>query len=291
MARTITTIFNQIVANVQANPDLYDPTNPDPNKQGLTSNSQSAIWRLWAYIQAVAINVFEQILDIATVNFESIALASIVGNAEWWIAQIKAFQYSATNPQVITLDSNFIPRYATVDTSLQIITQVAIITGANRTVIIKTAKGLPGSLAILTSLELIALNSYIQTIQPTGVNVQGISLTSDKIAITGTVYYNGQYPIGTIQTTVIAAITAYLADLSGSNFNGNVVLSDINIQVRAVPGVEDFVISQAQGRDDATPYVVGAGIFTDLYNCDSGYAIPETTSSYTLIDTLTFTAR
>lgn len=272
MARTITQIQNAIIADVNT------------NVPQLTSTSGTAVWKLWTYIVASSIAIFEQVLDAAKVIFEGIAVSSVVGNSQWWVAQIKAFQYSATNPQVISLNSQFVPTYPVIDTTLQIVTQVAVVVGSNRQIKIKTAQGLPGSLAPLTAPELVALNSYISVIQPAGNNVQAVSLVSDKIMVAATIYYNGQYPLATITANVQTAITNYLAAL---DFNGYVVVSAIEDAIQAVAGVEDVLITATQGRADGVSYSGGTG-FNRTYLTEAGYCIPETTGGHTLNDTLTY---
>ena len=61
MARTITEIFNDMVARKDAEASL----------SGLTSASQSAIWRLLFWVQAQSINLFEQLMDALKVEIQT----------------------------------------------------------------------------------------------------------------------------------------------------------------------------------------------------------------------------
>ena len=111
MARTIATIQNQIIAN----------KNADTNLSGLTSPSMSAVWLAWSFICAVAINLFEQLLDVFKTDLESNLPGSALANGAWIQNQVlNVFQYDATTPQALICDktTNFVPGYgANTDTT------------------------------------------------------------------------------------------------------------------------------------------------------------------------------
>ena len=88
MARTIDDIQQQIITNVQATPELA----------GATSTSKRAIWRLWTYVVAVAINLFEQLQDVFLAQSESIVALSAPQTPQWVQDRAFKFQYDAANP-------------------------------------------------------------------------------------------------------------------------------------------------------------------------------------------------
>lgn len=283
MARSITIIQQQILDSITADPVL----NPL-----LTSTSKRAIYRLFAFVVAVAVNFLEQLMDIFTANVESIAATAAPATPAWLQAQIFKFQYSATVPQVIQL-INFAPAYPVVDPSLQIITRCSVTTTVANQVQIKVAKGItPGALA---SPELDALKAYVNP--PNGIGIAGItynisSTNSDKLYVQATIYYSGDFS-AVIATNVIAAINTYLSALP---FNGKMKLSDLEFAVRAVTGVNDVVMVNVRARPDAIAF--GSATFliqaqqeiSRLWNTVSGYMVPETTAGQTLTDSLTFIA-
>tara|TARA_R110000751_G_scaffold214362_2_gene317863 strand:+ start:530 stop:835 length:306 start_codon:yes stop_codon:yes gene_type:complete len=67
MAGTISEIYDSIITEKQTMTSLNDlQPNIDSSQDlltDLTSSSKVAVWRLWAFITAVAINVFEIIHD------------------------------------------------------------------------------------------------------------------------------------------------------------------------------------------------------------------------------------
>ena len=118
MARQISEIQQQMLDNIAADSTLGSL---------LTSTSRRAIFRLFTYIVAVAINALENLMDIFTANVESIVAVAAPATPAWLQDQVLKFQYSATTPQVIQL-IDFAPAYPVVDETLRIISH-CIVTG------------------------------------------------------------------------------------------------------------------------------------------------------------------
>jgi len=176
MARTIEQIQAGIIADIQATPELAEAN----------STSKRAIWRLFAYVQASAILLLEQIIDTFTTANELKISQGIPATASWINSKVLEFQYSATNPQIVQL-VNFTPVYPVIDKSLRIITRCSVVTTLSSQVIVKVAKNDPP--VALTSTELSSLQSYINQIGVIGVNYNCQSLTSDKLYIDAEVYF------------------------------------------------------------------------------------------------------
>lgn len=276
MARTVTEIQNQIIAS----------KNADANLAGLNSPSQTAIWKLWTYIVALAINLFEQILDQTKLDLEVISAKAVAGHPLWWVDQIKKFQYSTNpaTPQVIAL-VDFVPQYPTVDATMRIVTQVAVGTGAQRRVLIKVAKSVAGVLQPLDVAELAALQSYVDAIKPAGQFIDIISLYPDRIAVIATIYYNPQYVEGNVLAASIDAMNVYISNLQFDGLFQTIHLVDA---IQSVAGVMDIEIDNIYARDEQTVYG-GAGIVNvgRQYNPAAGYIIEEDTAGHTFSDTLT----
>src|SRR5437868_6766764 len=84
MARTISEIQTQILAAVAADAVLSPK---------LTSTSKTAIYRLWAYIVAVAIWALENLYDLFRIETdEKIALLK-PHSLRWYASKAVAFQY------------------------------------------------------------------------------------------------------------------------------------------------------------------------------------------------------
>lgn len=278
MARSIDTIQKQIIDSKNADPVL---------NARLTSTSKRAIWRLWTYITAVAINLLEQAIDIMLAVIEAFVAVAAPGTPPWLQDKAFKFQYSSTVPQVVQL-INLAPVYPVVDASLRIVTRCSVTTDVNNTVTIKVAKGNPPQ--ALASLELDALQSYFDVMAVAGVSYNVTSSPPDRLYVDADVYYTGLYA-AVIQTNVIAAIDAYLA---GIPFNGRIKVSDLELAIKAVPGVEDVVFKNVVARADATAYGSGTALVLNntlasrFWPTISGYAISEDTATHTLADSLTF---
>lgn len=284
MARTVNEIFNQMISNKET----YSELSP------LTSNSQVSKWRLFYYVAAVSISILEQILDIFKLDIETKVANKVSGTKEWIKTQLLAFQYSSTTPQIVEIDSDFNITYPTVDTTLQIIKQVATEVQTNNVVLIKIAKNSPPE--PLDANEIAAVQTYLDEIMPAGINTRVISEDSDKIMIKGNIYYNGLYS-STIKANVELAITSYLENLP---FGGRYVQSELETAILAVSGVKDVNLTRVQVRKAATTFVYGSntsiyileGTTNDVnnryYDSYAGYIETETTASYTISDTLTY---
>lgn len=279
MARSVDEIQAGIIANVQGQPELA----------GASSTSKRAIWRLWTYVVAVAINLLEQLMDIFIVNAERIVSLAAPQTPQWVQDKVLKFQYSATNPQVVQL-IDFIPQYPVVDEALRIVTRCSVRTTLANQVGIKVAKSEPP--APLSVGEVAALQDYIDTIGVAGVQYNVTSGNSDKLYVFAVVYYQGQFS-SVIKANVVASIETYLANIP---FDGTLLLSDLEIAIKGVDGVNDVVFSEVSARADTTPWgsgtplVTGLAVVSRLWTTKSGYIVGETTPGNTLNDSLTFIA-
>ena len=283
MARTIAQIQAQIVATKQAQPELA----------GLTSTSKRAIWNLWTFVIATCIGIFEQLLDSFLTSVETQVNASAGASILWLQAKMFQFQYDATTPQVVQL-INTVPQYPVVDATKQIITACSVTSSLSNQVTIKVAKSNP--YVALVSAELTAAQSYINTIGAAGITYTVISLNPDKLYVQASIYYQGQYST-VIQQNVIAAINSFLQNLSITNFNGSMKISDLEGVIRNVAGVNDVILNNVKGRDDASTFANGVDlvlnntVISRQWDTVAGYIVQETTSGNTFADSLIFIAQ
>lgn len=280
MARSVNEIQNQIINDVAAQPELVTLTN---------NLSRRSIWRLWTFVTASAIALFEQLLDIFKADVENTVALSAPQTAQWVQNKVLQFQYDATTPQIVQL-INLVPQYPTVNTDMRIVTRCSVKSNVNNVVLIKVAKNTPPE--ALDGTELSALQSYIDIIGVAGVNYLVTSTASDKLYVQASIYYNGMYSVG-IQNAVITAIETYLANIP---FDGVLKLSDLEGVIRNVTGVNDIVFNNVRARNDGTPlsgasYLVQSNATIGrLWPTIGGYIVGETTSGNTLADTLNFIA-
>ena len=282
MARDIPTIKGVMTSAIAADPIL---------SVNLTSTSQVSKFGLFTFIVAVCQNIFEQLLDLFKADLQTLALQAVPGTPTWLQSETLKFQYSATDPQIITL-VNFYPQYQVLRTDYQIITRCSVKQSAGRRVIIKVAKGISPALVALATPELNALISYINKIKFAGTAIDVISLQADRIKIGAMIYFDGQYVQSMVLTNIIAAINNYLLTIP---FDGVLVLTSMVSAIKAVPGVQDVVLNNVVARENAVAFGSAQSTFLVVSNLEqqrqyetvAGYIIPEDTVGNTLTDTLT----
>jgi hypothetical protein len=164
------------------------------------------------------------------------------------------------------------------------------VTTISNQVVVKVAKSEPP--VALTSTELNSLQSYVNQIGIVGINYNCQSLTSDKLYIEAEIYYDGQYST-VISGTVVNAINTFLSNLS---FNGILKVSDIELAIRNVVGVNDVLLRNVKMRSDAIAFANGTflvqnnTVISRIFPTVSGYVVSETTTGQTLTDKLIFIA-
>ncbi|CAB4126204.1 hypothetical protein UFOVP153_44 [uncultured Caudovirales phage] len=280
MARTIAQIQAQIVATKEAQPELA----------GLTSTSKRAIWNLWTFVIATCIGIFEQLLDSFMANVETQVAQSAGASILWLQAKMFEFQYDSAVPQIVQL-INTVPQYPIVDPTKRIITACSVTSDLSNQVVLKVAKSDP--FEALGSSELSSAQGYINTIGAAGIIYNVLSLNPDQLYVEATIYGQGQYS-AILKQNVIDTLNSWLQTLSKTNFNGAIKISDLEGVIRNVEGVNDVVLNNVRGRDDASLFAAGIDlVFNNAlvqrqWNTVAGYAIQETTSGKTFNDSLTF---
>jgi len=279
MARSIQEIAQQMIDAKQA----------DANLAGLTSTSQTSIWRLWIFIVATAINIQEQLQDIFKTEIEGIVENNYVGAPKWIRQKCLEFQYSSINPQILVITDNIKIAYPIIDTALRIITRASVSTDLNKNVVIKVAKSEPPTQ--LSAPEETALEAYFKEIKPAGITWNLVNAVSDKLFIEGEVFYDGMYS-ATIGDIVPNAINSYLSTI---DFDAQIKISDLDHAIRSATGVKDIKLKNIWLRKNSIP-LANAFKLIDDYTLViisivpyAGYAIEENTAGQTWADKITYT--
>ena len=284
MARTISQIYSDIVAakDSQAPIAALAPT-ADTEQQLLTdlnSTSKVAIWRLWAYIVAVATYTHEVLWDLFKAEVQAIADSAIVGTIPWYQGIVFAFQ----NGDTLTYNSNTGKyEYPVIDPSHQVVKRCSVVEQQDGVLAFKVAKldgaGLPIS---LTSGEQSSLAMYIKKVRFAGTRFTLISGNGDILRIPATVYFDGVITEAVIAENVELAITSFVGSLP---FNGEFLLSKLVDTIQAVEGVQDVVLGTVQTKQ----LLAGTyGAITRVHVPAYGYYRIDSTTGNTLSDTLTY---
>lgn len=291
MARTVNQIYQAILAEKVNQPTLNGLTTTISDEQtlltALSSNSKVAIWVLWAYVTAVAIATFEQVMDVFRADVDAAIANNVYGTLRWWRTKLLEFQYG----DALTFDGDQ-PVYYPVDESARIITAAAAVTSSG-VVTLKVAKGSLGSYAPLDSPEQAAVSEYIGQLAPAGVSWSLVSGNADLIRLTAFCYVDPQIISVSGSTAgqsianpgtypVEEALLAYYANLP---FNGQFNLTFAKDAVQLVPGVRDFVPTGLAYKVGSNPFVG----FSRLYVASTGY-IAEPPAPEALRNTLFYIA-
>jgi len=223
MARSITDIYNELLAKKEATPELA----------GLTSTSKVAIWRLWLWIVAYATYILESLWDEKAKELDQKAANTLVGTIGWYAQKCREWQYGY---QLQWIDNIY--TYATNDDNAKLVKWIAIseIEGG---LWIKVAKDDGNGNPIpLTTAELNDLRAYMHQLKLVGTRVTIVSLDADKLAFAIDVYYYGNYVV--VKDNVINAIINYLQILP---FDGALSRANLITVINEVAGVEDVYIN------------------------------------------------
>ena len=275
MARSIATIKQQII----------EAKNAETSLSGLTSTSQTAIWNLWVYITAVAINLHEQLWDIFRTEIEGIAAKVVPGTAEWLAAKVLEFQYDALDPQELKL-VNFVPTYDIIREERRIVAKCAI-REVNRQIFIKVAKLENNQLTPLSTEEKSSLEGYIDRVKFAGTSTTVETLFADKIQVHAKIFYDGQYSLTFVKGKVKEAINNYFQNLP---FDGVVYTARIMDAIQGAMGVKDVILKNIVPRtaSETIANYSSNTAYINSYATAAGYVKAEDTTGHTLEETLEF---
>jgi hypothetical protein len=206
---------------------------------------------------------------------ETIVSQGTSQTAPWIQNKILEFQYSTSTPYLLEMIDN-IMTYPSIVNADKIISNCAVTVSGVGNLTIKVTSGNPA--IPLNSSQLVALNSYLTNFLNPNQQKKIISVAADKLAIYGTVYYNGQLN-SSIQGSVIAALNNYItkfstSQTSGGSFNGLVKSSDIAKIIEGVLGVVDWQPAQITATPivgTSTNLMIGSTIYKRSYAAYSGY--------------------
>ncbi len=227
MARTVDEIYNELLRQKEATPELA----------GLTSTAKTAVWRLWLYIVAYITALHEALWDTKAAELAELAKNTLVGTPGWYAQKCREWQ---NGYQLELIDGKY--QYATDDPDARLVKRVAI-SEVERGLLIKVAnEDSNGNPIPLSTEQLINLRAYLNNIKLAGTYIDLVSHNADLLQFDVIIFYKGTYSI--IKDNVIAAIISYIKALP---FDGAVTRANLITAINNVEGVEDvYVTSIAQ---------------------------------------------
>lgn len=246
MARTIKEIYNQMVVEKENYIELKKLQPNISNFQSLlddlTSTTPVAIWRMLFYIFAVAIHLFEVVLDLWWEDIMEQKRTLATGTKEWYADKILNFQYGYN---IVWNGNQF--EYEVEIPDAKIVKYVSI-TDANSRLTVKVAKDSSGEPEKLNSNEITSLQAYLDNIAFLGIKMTVLSLDPDLLDLGINVYVDGLILNSDGEdingnTPIEDAIKRYLSEL---DFDGTLKLISLIDAVQGVQGVTNVVVSLCQ---------------------------------------------
>jgi len=253
MAREVTEIYNDIIESKNSRSDLSD----------LNSNSNVAIYKLWAFICAVAIFSHEVLWDLLQVNIDNTLDSRINGTSEWY--SLKALEYQ-DGDELKRLNNGLSLGYDPVNPQNRVVTRAAY-SDNNGVLDLKLATGEPESLSKLDPVVELRVVEYFEKIKFAGTQINIISIRPDEIVLDDvTVYHDGTRSDDDIATDVSNAIDDYLVNLP---FDGVFYIQSFIDAIQVVNNVVDVYVAQ---------------IFRDSYLSDENIPVREIVQRKTELD-------
>lgn len=259
MARTIEEICNEILAEKANHSEL----------SGLDSTSDTAIYKLWAYITAVCIWTLEKIYDAHKAEINAAIATKKPHGLMWYREKALQFQYG-----VDLLPNSEVYNNAGLNESqinLLRIVKYAAVTEVDGKLRIKVAKIVANDLTQLAPGELAAFTNYISRIKDAGVRIKPESLPADALQLGLDIWYNplvlksdGTRIDGGNSKPVEDAVKAFLKQLP---FNGEYSNTRLVDYLQTVDGVVLPVINYALARYGLFPFAS----IDEKYIPDAGY--------------------
>lgn len=260
MARTLSTIQNEIIAQVQSSATLAPL---------LTSTSKTAIWREITFVVAVAIYTLEKLLDVFKQDVDTSIAELKPHSLRWYANKSKAFQYGFALVTEADYYDNTGVDELTIEAS-KIIAYAAVVE-QQRGLRIKVAKDNGTDLEPLTITELNAFKDYMKEVKDAGVKLEITSTVADQLKLQMDIYYNPQILNslggrldGTVAEPVQDAIKNYLKNLP---FNGVFLLQNLIDELQKVEGVVIAHLINAEAQYGLLSF----SAFAVQYVPDSGY--------------------
>jgi len=257
MARSVNEIYDAIIADKETRSEL----------DSLTSTSKTAVWRLWAYITALAIRIHEVLWDQFKAEVEDIASKAIPGSLQWYADRATEYQHGSS---LIFNPSTY--RYYYLDTTSEeavtarIITRVSAIeefTSSFSGVRLKVAKSDPP--AELAPEELAPFTYYMQRLRFAGVSLDVISLPPDEVKVELSVFYDGTIPLNHFETSINTALNSFLSSIP---FDAKLYKSKLIDALQATPGVNDVEVLGLYARKSGSATWLAV---PRVYAPESGY--------------------
>lgn len=256
MARTIQEIYDAIAAEKSSMSSLNALQPGVDSAQDLLSDvaspSKVADWRLWIWLVAVVVHLFERSMDIFTAEIDEKVLATKSHSLPWYQLRALAFQYG----HALAFNTELEKYEYLVDDEAARIVAKASTEELNSYVLVKVTK----EAGILTTGELVAFKAYMDNVKDAGTPIFAISEPADQFKITADIYYDPQVlaPNGSLLSDgavfpVIDQLEAYKESIG---FNGLLEKTKMVDYMQKAEGILNPVLRVLEAKSHTDPYQI-----------------------------------
>ena len=249
MARTTQEIYDGLVAKKNEQiPELSD--------------SQSAEWRLWLWVFAYGVYLFELVLDVLKADVENLLANKQPGSLMWYIDKAKEFQLNDS----LVVNSKGILSYAVIDEEKQIVKHASA-TEQDGELLLKVAKYDDNGDLVplsLTNGEFLHFQRYIENVKFAGTSISTTTLNADLINYDIVIYYDPVYLPEAVEQSVINRLNSFRLEL---DYEGYFYSSDFMKAITGIPGVKTVKVNSLTGTQGQVTeaidvsYLVKAGYY------------------------------
>lgn len=290
MPQKLKDIYEELITATLANQHLtdLDATAGETMQDFVSSLSTSrvSIWRLWCFIVAFYLWLFQKQDDTFKTEIEYWSARKQVPTLKWYQQKVLNFLYGKPlvwNEDLGKFEQILLP--ADDEAILKIVKYCAVVPAPNK-LRVKVATdngGVPGT---LTTTQATAVSSFLNQIKAAGDNIELVNNNADKLNITADIYVD-PLVIDLSTGELIAepgvkpaedAINAYLLNL---DFNGRFYRNGLIDSVQQASGITDIDLNVLESRYGTFPFanidvslVAEAGYF-EINNLTLNYKAAE----------------
>lgn len=243
--------------------EIQDTMKADLETNGIRlSDSAVAENKLWTFVVATAIHLFELTLDLFRKEIDLLTNKITPGTTRWYAEMCYRFQ----NGCELLFDPKTAMLYYSRDVpEARIISIVAITEGNNKLTIKAAKKNDAGKIVPLSPDEKHNFSGYIDSVKFAGVQTGIISTTEDKIRYDMEVFFDPAVPVTTVRDNILAALESFKTTLG---FDSMLYTQKLIDAVMSASGVVTVCLNSLSRKGNSDTEFKDVNVFTEL---ESGY--------------------
>ena len=256
MARTLSEIYSEAKETRDTYLELTEFHN----------GSKMSVLDAFTWVVAACIWAHENLMDVFKVDLAADLQNRINGTPSYYANALLKYQ---SGDDLVMNDEGTICSYATVDETKRIVTKVSYSEVAeenfnDKMLLLKIAKGEPGSYSRIEEDELLKIRAYLNKLLFAGQHALVVSREGDVLVPKVTVYYDGAIEENEVYQNIEAALNSFIANIS---FDGAVYSQKVIDAIQSAEHVTDVQVdSEATDKQ---------GIFVAQYDDDNNIMVND----------------